>query len=138
VAAGLEGPAEELPADVSNGRIFDSVLPTYLLIGMTPEEFWEGDPWLAAAYRERERLRQERLNAEQWRLGAYVYEAILRCAPVLTFHTEETSPEPWRERPFGMEETLESKESKRQEEARVANSQVAAALMNFAHQFEER
>ena len=47
-----------------------------MAIGMTYEEYWYGDPWLVRAYREADKLRQERANESAWLHGLYVAMAI--------------------------------------------------------------
>lgn len=56
--------------------MFWEALPQYMAVGMTPQEFWDGDPALCKAYREAWMARQSISNAEQWRMGAYVYNAV--------------------------------------------------------------
>ena len=56
-------------------------MPTYLAIGMSSEEFWHGDPRLARAYREAERIRRDNRYLAEWRYGVYVYEALLTASP---------------------------------------------------------
>lgn len=43
---------------------------------MTAAEFWDGDPWLAAAYRESAQLRIQRKSEEMWLQGLYVCNAV--------------------------------------------------------------
>jgi len=38
---------------------------------MTAEQFWEGEPKLAQAYREADRLKVERVRFDEWRAGYY-------------------------------------------------------------------
>lgn len=54
---------------------FDKAFPYYLAIGMPPAEFWDGDPWLAKAYRTAHRYRIEQRNQELWMQGVYIYQA---------------------------------------------------------------
>ncbi len=55
--------------------MFWEVLPTYLLYGMTDDEFWNGLPILADIYREKHRLEMEQTNQMLWMQGLYAYEA---------------------------------------------------------------
>lgn len=61
------------------------MLPEYISIGMTPDEFWHGPPILATAYRRAYKIKQENaLNQElnrEWRQGMYFYEALLAASP---------------------------------------------------------
>ena len=56
-------------------------MPTYLAIGMSSEEFWHGNPKLAVAYREAERIRRDNRYLAEWRAGVYVFEALLSASP---------------------------------------------------------
>lgn len=51
------------------------MFPYYLAIGMSPEQFWDQDPWLTMAYRQAHELKNEQHNQEMWVQGLYVYEA---------------------------------------------------------------
>ena len=42
---------------------------------MTYEQFWLGDPWLCAPYREAHRLYIQQRNEELWLQGLYVHNA---------------------------------------------------------------
>lgn len=51
------------------------MLPYYLSIGMTAAEFWNDDPWLAAAYRKADEFRRQKCSEEMWLQGLYIYNA---------------------------------------------------------------
>ena len=55
--------------------MFEEVFPTYLLYGMTADEFWNSPPFLVKGYREKHRLEVEQINQELWLQGFYIYEA---------------------------------------------------------------
>ena len=46
------------------------------MYGMSRDEYWNGDPEAAKAYRKAEDLRRHQRNAEDWRLGIYVMNAV--------------------------------------------------------------
>ena len=60
---------------------FEEVFPYYLSIGMTPEQFWDGDCTLVCAYREAHDLQLEEQNYMMWVQGRYIYDALGRMAP---------------------------------------------------------
>ena len=60
----------------TNTEILEESFPVYLAIGMTPAEYWEGDPVLAQYYRKAYRLKQEQFNHNAWLQGVYVYDAV--------------------------------------------------------------
>ena len=45
-------------------------------MGMSYELYWYGDVWLVGAYREADRIRQERTNETAWLNGVYIGAAI--------------------------------------------------------------
>ncbi len=103
---GRADPAPAAPAKQS--EVFWREFPYYLSIGMTAEQYWDGDALLPRYYRKADRLRQERANTEAWLQGAYVYDAILGAAPVLhAFAKKGTKPRPYREEPFPLGEKAE-------------------------------
>lgn len=56
--------------------IFIEECPTYIVYGMTYDQYWFGDPWMAKAYREAFMLRQKKRNEEMWLQGAYIMNAV--------------------------------------------------------------
>ena len=60
--------------------MFWDVLPTYIAIGMSVEEFWNGSPYLAVSYREANKIKSEKENGNAWWQGAYIYEALQAVA----------------------------------------------------------
>ena len=55
---------------------FDMVCPYYMLYGMTYEQFWHGDPWMAKSYRDKHILERKQRNEEMWLNGMYQLSAI--------------------------------------------------------------
>lgn len=73
----------------------------YLAMGMSPSDYWEGDCALVKAYREADRLRQERANMEAWLQGMYIYEAVACLSPILqAFAPKGTRAKPYRDKPY--------------------------------------
>ena len=82
---------------------FYEVFPYYLAIGMTYEQFWDGDPMLVKYYREAEEIRNEKKNQELWLQGMYIYEALADISPVLhAFAKKGTKPQPYTETPYAI------------------------------------
>lgn len=48
----------------------------YIVYGMTWEQYWFGDPWMAEAYREAHILRRKMRNEELWLMGMYNQSAV--------------------------------------------------------------
>ena len=51
-------------------------LPSYISIGLTPEQFWKMNPRKLKPYIEAEKIREERVDTQMWLMGRYVYEAV--------------------------------------------------------------
>ena len=95
---------------------FNKAFPYYLSIGMTPDQYWDGDPTLAKYYRQADEIRLERKNQELWLQGMYVYEAILDVAPVLhAFAKKGTKPRPYSEQPYAITDKMRREEEEAKE-----------------------
>lgn len=57
-------------------EIFKEVLPFYLSIGMSFDEFYLQDVELAKFYRQAYEIKEDRHNAHIWLQGMYIYDAI--------------------------------------------------------------
>ena len=94
---------------------FYEVFPYYLSIGMTYEQFWDGDPYLAKYYRQADEMRIERKNQELWLQGMYFYEALCDVSPILhAMARKGTKPNPYSEQPYPITE----RQRRLEEEAR--------------------
>ena len=94
---------------------FYEMFPYYLSIGMTAEQFWDGDPHLAKYYRKADEIRTERRNQELWLQGIYIYEALCDVSPLLHAMAKKgTKPHPYSAQPYSISE----KQRKREEEDR--------------------
>lgn len=98
---------------------------------MSYEEFWEMDCELARYYRRAAQIRQDLKNQDAWIQGAYIYEALVKVAPILrAFAKKGTKAEPYRTEPFD----LYSKGSPREKEAvaEKRDTQAKAYMEAFA------
>ena len=93
------------PAPFSNSytAVFNDLFPYYLMIGMSPEQYWDGDPALAKYYRKADELRRKRRNEELWLQGMYIYEALCDVSPVMNaFAKKGTKPRPYSDHPYAI------------------------------------
>lgn len=106
------GQSGSLPSFTYTEKFYE-LFPYYLSIGMTPEQYWDGDCTLVKYYRKAEELRNDKRNQELWLQGMYVYEAICDVAPILhAFAKKGTKPTPYSTKPYPLNE----KQSERDEE----------------------
>ena len=95
---------------------FYEVFPYYLSIGMTYEQFWDGDPMLAKYYRQADEIRNDRKNQELWLQGMYIYEALCDVAPILhSMAKKGTKANPYSERPYAITEKQRLREAEEKE-----------------------
>ena len=50
--------------------------PLYMAMGMTYDQFWDGDAMMAKSFREADMIRRRRRNEELWLEGIYTAEAL--------------------------------------------------------------
>lgn len=95
---------------------FYEQFPYYLSIGMTPEQYWDGDCDLVKYYRKAEEMRTDRRNQELWLQGMYIYEALCDVSPVLhAFAKKGTKPQPYPSNPYPLNEKQRAKEREEKE-----------------------
>lgn len=115
-------------------ELFMKVFPEYMAMGMTYDEFWRDTPYLAYAYRKAYEIRQRHEEWARWRQGAYIYDAMLRVAPVMRASMSKARVEPgeYPNEPW----PLTQKEVKEREAAKekakymkwIADMEAASAL----------
>lgn len=108
-----EGSGRSAPFSNSYTSMFNDQFPYYLTIGMTPDQYWDGDPMLAKYYRKADELRRKRKNEELWLQGMYIYEALCSVSPVLhAFAKRGTKPLPYPDHPYAL--TVTDRENERE------------------------
>ena len=103
-------------------------LPFYLSIGMSYEQYWDGDCLLARYYRKAHQMKQQRRNQELWLQGAYFYEALTDVAPVLrAFVKKGTKATPYVSEPFALTDKEVREHRKREERLRYDKQKAKVA-----------
>lgn len=131
------GQSGSLPSFTYTEKFYE-VFPYYLSIGMTAEQFWEGDCTLVKYYRKAEQLRNDRRNQELWLQGMYIYEALCDVSPVLhAFAPKGTRPNPYPTKPYPLtgkqaEQDEEEKQRKIAEKGKkIMEARMAAINKKF-------
>jgi hypothetical protein len=99
-------------------------------MGMSADEFWNGDSTLVIHYRKAFELTQERHNTELWLQGRYFYDALCAVAPLLQgFAKKGTKARPYLSEPY----VLFSKqaESKEEDNAKKTYNKGKAFMERF-------
>lgn len=99
-------------------------------IGMSYDDFWNGDVSMVIAYRKANELRDKRRNYEFWLQGMYVYEALCDASPLFRFSMKKGTikPEPYSKEPYPITaaEVREREERKEREMAERLKAEFAA------------
>lgn len=108
---------EEIPSFSYTKAIY-SRFAFHLAIGMTEEQYFDGDSTLAKYYREADELRKERMNQELWLQGMYIYDAMSRLSPILkAFAKAGTKPMPYVEEPYPINDKSKKESEEKKEKA---------------------
>lgn len=133
-----EGEVEKDDALVSFTEQFYKHLPYYMSIGMTPEQYWEGDYDLPIYYRKAYELQKERRNEELWLQGLYVYEAIADISPILqVFAKSGTKAIPYPNEPYAITPKQAKARAEREQKRRMElmKSEMKAWAESFNEKF---
>lgn len=110
-------------APLSYTDIFNKHFPYFLSIGMTPEQYWDGDCTLVKYYKEADNMRFERENTLAWLHGMYIYEALCDVAPVLMFSAKRgATVEKYSSEPYSFGKNAKEREQERKNEEKKAKA----------------
>ena len=132
----LEGSA---PSFLTYTEKFYELFPYYLSIGMTYEQYWEGDCTLTKYYRKADKIRNDRRNEELWLQGMYIYEALCDVSPVLhAFAKKGTKPLPYSSKPYAITEAQhrQDEEEKERKIAEKGKKFIEALMKSSNKRFE--
>lgn len=102
---------------------------------MTATEYWDGDCTLVKAYRQAQRLRDEREDAIAWLHGRYIYDALRFVSPLFhDFTKREPKENPYMEKPY-MELAKDRKDQKTHEQMRQNG---IAFMAQYAERFNKQ
>ena len=103
-------------------------------IGMSYDEFWNGDVHMVKAYRKAYELREKRRNQELWMQGAYIYEALCDVSPLFRFTMKKgvIKPEPYLKEPYPI--TVAEAKERQEREAKAKQERMKAQFAAFVEQ----
>ncbi len=82
-------------------EVFWEAFPAYLAMGMSSDEYWNGDAQACVAYRKAYKEKLQLQDAMAWRQGLYVYHALCCVAPYFN-SIKPRKPEEYIDHPFGI------------------------------------
>lgn len=100
---------ESLPQKRTMADLFWEAYPAYLAMGMSYEEYWNGDAQSCVAHRKAYKEKLELQDAMLWRQGLYVYHAMCCVAPFFN-SIKPQKPEQYLDHPFGITEKHDHEE----------------------------
>lgn len=84
-------------------KVFEEMCPFFMAIGMSYEEYWNEDCWIASYYLKAYKIKREQQNEILWLQGVYIYEALCDVSPVLhAFSKKGTKPSPYPKEPYDL------------------------------------
>lgn len=132
----------------SYGDIFDEMFPHYLLMGMTPEQYWDGESGLKKAYRKawqmRTEMEQRSADRNNWYMGQYMI-SVLQSVPLLVggLNVKPSTKLPdYPSKPF-LETLAEQKKEtvrkkKEEDQIKLSMALMQAAFSRFNKRFEQQ
>lgn len=107
-------------------------------IGMSYDEFWNGDVSMVKAYRKANELRDKRRNQELWLQGMYFYEALCDASPLFRFSMKKgiVRPEPYVKEPYPITATEQREREER--DARKKEERLKAEFAAFAERMRSK
>ena len=111
----------EHPAPRFAYETFYQLFPFYLAIGMSADDYWNGDADLVKYYRQAAKIKQDLANQQAWLHGMYIYEAVGDLAPIFrTSARKGTRPRPYPKEPYNFDTaglTGKAERKKREEQS---------------------
>lgn len=111
------------------GDKFEEMCAFYMSIGMTYEQYWDGDNVLTKYYKKADELKRERENHFLWLQGIYVYEAIIDASPILNPMSKKHKPTPYRSEPIPITQMGSEEAEERANEKKLQNGKEAMRAM---------
>ena len=137
--ADREGGGESRQPSLRYGQKFEELCGYYMSIGMTYEDYWDGDNCKAKYYRQMDEMKRERKNYELWLQGAYFYEALLDVSPVFNPLNKKKNPFPYRESPIPIteHENVKLEEKSKKKKLQSGKEAMHILMVEINKRFEE-
>lgn len=90
-------------------KLFWEAYPAYLAMGMSSDDYWNGDAQMCVAYRKAHEEKLKLDDAMLWRQGLYFYHALCSVAPYFN-SLKPQKPQDYLKEPFGFVKEKLSKE----------------------------
>ena len=113
------------------GDKFEKECAYYMAMGMTYEEYWDGDNLLPRYYREMYNIKRDRDNYNMWLQGVYFYEALVDASPAFNPFSKTHTPLPYREMPIPITQEEADRQTEIENQKRLeAGREAMRTMMN--------
>lgn len=111
-----------------------------MAMGMTYDQFWDGDVFMAPMFRKAYEIRLDMENLAQWKQGLYIYDAICAVAPILRAFSKAKRPLPYPKEPYDMNtKASEMRQEEREKKQFDKNkAKMETFMLAFNKQFTEK
>ena len=130
--SGEGGITNDSLSSITYTELFETHLPFFLSIGMSYEQYWDGDVQIAKYYRRAYEQKRERINEQLWLQGLYIYDALLRVAPAFR-PMSKAEPEKYMHEPLPITET--ALKQRKVKEAKAKQESIREKAEAFASNF---
>lgn len=108
-----------------------------MAIGMTYEQYWDGDCEMVRAFRRSHEIRQDLENQRLWLQGMYTYQAICCVSPILRAFSKARKPTPYPSAPFEMQRENNEVEGREKSDAK-AFQKMQSLMLSINKRFAEK
>lgn len=107
-------------------------------MGMTWQEYWDGEPEMAIAFRKMHQLKKEQKNRDAWLQGLYFYEALADVSPLFRDWVKDAKALPYASEPYALDQkTKEERDKKAEEETDKKNQATIIAWAKRVNRIRE-
>lgn len=143
---GKEQPQQTSPTPY--GDIFDELCPHYMAMGMTYQDYWDGESAMKKAVRKAFQIRTENeqklADRNNWYMGQYLMQ-VLQCVPLLvgglnvkrSTQLPKYPDKPYFEK-FEAEKKAEVRKKNQEDQTRLAMAMFQAGIEKFNRNFQKR
>lgn len=132
------GGGKPRPRSLTYKEQFEQLFPFYLAMGMTYEEYWNGDSTLVKAYRKAQELKKQMQNELLWLQGMYFYEALCCVAPILKAFSKQRKPVPYRDSPYPLDASQQGASDPEKVKYDKQKAKMEAFMVSFNKRFEKK
>lgn len=123
--------------EITLTELIEHECPYYLSIGMTWEQYWEGEVDMIRYFRKADRLRRDRRNEELWLQGFYIHEAMLATPIVVRGYAKKDTPlEKYPAKPHPI--TLKQLREEEEQQAKAEQQRFREKMRAFADKFNKK